>query len=145
MMVVDFAKESESVDTAFAIYLAECHGKGSADSAAGGSKTMADKASICITVIETAYELYIFLGTHYKQVCTRNLSEIHVQEKINTAIKIKLIYKLPQLCMLPWFTTKLYIKLIGGNSIISKRDFSYVSMKRACPLSSVKQHYSFAA
>ena len=36
--MVDFAEESESITTILSIYLAEYHGKGPADSAAGGAK-----------------------------------------------------------------------------------------------------------
>ena len=66
--MVDFAEEAESISTVLAIYLAEYHGKGPADSAAGGAKTKADEAAVYGTTIETAYDLYIFLNAHYKQV-----------------------------------------------------------------------------
>ena len=66
--MVDFAEESESVSTVLAIYLAEYHGKGPADSAAGGAKTKADEAAVYGTTIETAYDLFLFLNAHYKEV-----------------------------------------------------------------------------
>ena len=66
--MVDFAEESESVSTVLAIYLAEYHGKGPADSAAGGAKTKADEAVVYGTTIETAYDLFLFLNAHYKEV-----------------------------------------------------------------------------
>ena len=66
--MVDFAEEAESIRTVLAIYLTEYHGKNPADSAAGGAKTKADEAAVYGTTIETAYDLYIFLNAHYKQV-----------------------------------------------------------------------------
>ena len=66
--MVDFVEESESITTVLAIYLAEYHGKGPADSAAGGAKTKADKAAVYGTTLERAYDLYNFLNAHYKQV-----------------------------------------------------------------------------
>ena len=54
--MVDFAEESESVTTVYAIYLSEYNGKGPADSAAGGAKTKADEAAVYGTTIETAYD-----------------------------------------------------------------------------------------
>ena len=66
--MVDYVEESEYITTFLAIYLAEYHGKGLADSAAGGAKTKADEAAVYGTSIETAYDLYVFLNTHYKQV-----------------------------------------------------------------------------
>ena len=68
--MVDFAEESETITTILSIYLAEYHGKGPADSAAGGAKTKADEAAVYGTTIETAYDLYVFLNAHYKQVQT---------------------------------------------------------------------------
>ena len=66
--MVDYAEEAESVTTVLAIYLMEYHGKGPADSAAGGAKTKADKAAVYGTSIKTAYNLLLFLNAHYKQV-----------------------------------------------------------------------------
>ena len=61
-------RTSDSVSTVLAIYLAEYHGKGPADSAAVGAKTKADEAAVYGTTIETAYDLFLFLNAHYKQV-----------------------------------------------------------------------------
>ena len=66
--MINFAEEAESISTVLAIYLAEYHGKGPADSAAGGAKIKAEEAAVYGTTIETAYDLYIFLNAHYKQV-----------------------------------------------------------------------------
>jgi len=41
---------------------------GPADSAAGGAKTKADEAAVYGTTIETAYDLFLFLNAHYKEV-----------------------------------------------------------------------------
>ena len=62
-----FVEEAESVTTILAIYLVEYHGKRPADSA-GGVKPKVDKAAIYRTSIETAYDLYLFLNAHNKQV-----------------------------------------------------------------------------
>ena len=51
--MADYAEEAEYVTTLLAIYLAEYHGKGPADSAAGGAKTKADEVAIYGTSIET--------------------------------------------------------------------------------------------
>ena len=42
--------------------------RGPPTAAAGGAKTKADKAAVYGTSIETAYDLYLFLNAHYKQV-----------------------------------------------------------------------------
>ena len=36
--------------------------------AAGGAKTKADEAAVYGTTIETAYDLFLFLNAHYKEV-----------------------------------------------------------------------------
>ena len=61
-------EESESITMVLAIYLVKYHGKGPTNSAAGGANTKADEAAIYGKSIETAYNLYLFLNAHYKQV-----------------------------------------------------------------------------
>jgi hypothetical protein len=62
--MVDFAEESGSMTTILSIYLAEYHGKGPADSAAGGAKTKADEAAVYGTTIKQLTTCtYFFMHT----------------------------------------------------------------------------------
>ena len=115
--MVDFAEEAESISTGLAIYLAEYHGKGPADSAAGGAKTKANEAAVYGPTIETAYDLYIFLNAHYKQV--GRLVLLSYAQKNMSLFKTSFI---PALHRLLKHTTKLCTKYTVESSITSRKE-----------------------
>ena len=107
---------------ALAIYLAEYHGKGPADSAAGGAKTKADEAAVYGTTIETAYDLFNFLNAHYKQVLfalcfIENIEPYQMGSSPNVLFSyLFLIHRLLKRTMKPCMKSTL------ANSITSKRE-----------------------
>ena len=125
--MVDFAEESETITTILSIYLAEYHGKGPADSAAGGAKTKADEAAVYGTTIETAYDLYVFLNAHYKQVQTF-IFILHL------TTEVRLLFTSPVHRLLKR-TMKLCTKFTVASSIIFRKELSLVFLVETLLLS----------
>ena len=144
--MVDFAEESESVSTVLAIYLAEYHGKGPADSAAGGAKTKADEAAVYGTTIETAYDLFLFLNAHYKEV-THQIVFQFVQHSAILFSKLTLDLNV--------YNRSTQVTEAHNEALheINSREFHYFQKgtfptyfrRDPAPLSTVKQNYSFGA
>ena len=143
--MVDFVEESESITTVLAIYLAEYHGKGPADSAAGGAKTKADKAAVYGTTLERAYDLYNFLNAHYKQVLF-TLCFIENRQPYQMCSSPNVLFShLFHIHRLLKRTMKLCMKSTCEFHYFQKGTFPTFFRRDPTPLSSVKQNYCFGA